>query len=91
MLEADILRAGLAGLAAGVKGEGEGLVFIPAIVAVDADCWRGIDGTGGGNTPPPEFAEEAVGVACGVDAAELAFGTEIGAGVWRSLRAEGWW
>lgn len=61
MLEADILLAGLAGLAAGVKGEGDGLGSVGGAL-LDIDCWRGIEGTGGGNAPP-ELAEDAVGVA----------------------------
>ena len=42
------------------------------------EVWRGTEGTGGGLSNP---AELAVGVACGVEAAELAFATEIGVGV----------
>lgn len=83
-----MLRAGDAGRAAGVKGEGDGFGFVSGAV-LDTDGWRGIDGTGGGNAPA-ELAEEAVGVAWGVEAAEFALGTEIGAGVCLSLFAEGW-
>lgn len=83
MLEADILLAGEAGrpdaaLTAAVKGDGDGLKK-PAAVPADAEGWRGTAGTVGG----PAGAVAAVGVACGVDAAELALAlaTEMGAGV----------
>lgn len=61
MLEVDILRAGEAGRAAGVKGDGEGFGFVGGAL-LETDCWRGIDGTGGGGAVA-ELAEEAVGVA----------------------------
>ena len=61
MLEADMLRAGDAGRAAGVKGDGDGIGFVGGAL-LEADGCRGIDGTGGGKVPA-ELADEAVGVA----------------------------
>ncbi len=85
MLDADMLRAGDAGLTGAENGEGEGL-SCGGLLEIDDLRGRGSNG-GGGAT---EFAEVAVGVACGVEAAELALLTEIGAGVCFSLLAEGW-
>jgi len=44
-----------------------------------------------GRKAPVEVAEVAVGVACGVDAEEFAFGTEMGAGVCLSPLVEAWY
>ena len=73
-----MLRAGEAGRMLGVKGEGDGFG------GSGTEGWRGTDGT-------PDSGAGAVGVACGVEAAELALATEMGAGVCFSLRDEGWW
>lgn len=74
-----MLRAGDAGRTAAEKGDGDGFggfggAGVGLVMLCDDGC-RGKDGTVG--------AVGAVGVACGVEAAELAFATEIGAGVCR--------
>lgn len=85
MLEADILRAGDAGRAALVKGEGDGWCRAGVLFC---DGCRTIAGTGGAAVG----ADVAVGVACGVEAAEFATPTEMGAGVCLDTFATGcWW
>ena len=76
MLDVDMLLAGDAGRAEAVNGDAEGLggaSMLPETEGWREACegWDGIAGTAG----------VRVGVACGVDAAELALATEIGAGV----------
>ena len=83
-LEIDILRAGEAGRAAGVKGEGEGFGLVCGGLL---DGCRGKDGTAGGGAT---VAEAAVGVAWGVVAAEFAFATDIGVGVCLAFAEGGW-
>ena len=71
-----MLRAGDAGRAAAVNGDGEGAgrgAILPLVIS-GFDGWRDIADRFDG-------ADAAVGVACGVDAAELAFATDIGVGV----------
>lgn len=71
-LEVDMLRAGDAGRAAAVNGEGEGAgggAIVPLVGGLEG--WRDM-----------AAADAAVGVACGVEAADaFAFATEIGVGV----------
>ena len=78
MLEALMLLAGDAGRAEGVKGEGLG--FAGAAVLLDKGSCRGTDGTAGASIGA-ETAFAVVGVACGVDTAELALAIEMGVGV----------
>lgn len=69
-----MLRAGEAGRTAPAKGDGDGPGGGTKPLEVGwPEGGRVDDGTGGGTT--------VVGVACGVEAAELAFAIEIGAGV----------
>lgn len=86
MLEVDMLRAGETGLGADAKGEGDGFGRVGAGVFCCDGC-RGSDGAKGAEIG----AEVAVGVACGVDAAEFAFATEIGCGACRGVLAAGGW
>jgi len=74
-LEADMLRAGEAGRAGCENGEGDGAGGgAIELLLLWFEDWRAIAGTAG----------TVVGVAWGVDAAELALATEMGAGVWRA-------
>lgn len=80
-LEADMLRAGEAGRAGFVKGDADGAgggAIEPLLLAGFEGCLE-IAGTAGA----------AVGVACGVEAAEFARATEIGVGVCRTVLT-GW-
>jgi hypothetical protein len=89
ILDADILRAGDAGRGADVKGDGDGWATgIDIGVPACEDGCRGMDGTNGAESG----ADGKVGVACGVDAAELALATDIGVGVCSVLDdTGGWW
>ena len=70
-----MLRAGEAGRAGCENGEGEGAGGgAMALLLLWFEDWRAIIAGSAGTV---------VGVACGVDVAELALATEIGAGVWR--------
>lgn len=82
-LEVDMLRAGDAGRAAAVNGDGEGAGGGAIVTLLGGfDGWRDIaEGIAG--------ADAVVGVACGVDAAEFAFATEIGVGVCREALGGG--
>ena len=87
-----MLRAGEAGRIEGVNGDGDWAGYAAgsdggALFEIEVDDGRAIDGIGG----CASVAEVAVGVACGVDAAEFAFATEIGAGVCLSLLCDGGW
>lgn len=76
-LEADMLRAGETGRAGCEKGEAEGAgggAIVPLLFDWFDGC-RAIAGTAG----------TVVGVACGVEAAELALATEMGVGVCRAM------
>jgi hypothetical protein len=93
MLEADMLLAGLAGRPpTGPENDVEGAGDAPAATGfevaetlVTLECRGKVAelGTDGG-------AAEPVGVGCGVDAAELAFVMEIGAGVFLALEGGAW-
>jgi hypothetical protein len=84
-LEADMLRAGDTGRAGWENGEGDGAgggAIVPLLLLFDwFEGCRAIAGTAG----------IVVGVACGVDAAELALATEMGVGVCRAMLGGGWW
>lgn len=74
-LEADMLRAGEAGRAGCEKGEGDGAGGgAIVLLLLWFEDWRAIVAGSAGTV---------VGVACGVEVAELALATEMGAGVWR--------
>lgn len=87
MLDADMLRAGLAGLPPTdpgtlVKGDGDAAATGGgAGVALEIGGLLLDAGRGMGGTEPCVGAAEPVGVGCGVDAAEFAFATDIGAGL----------
>lgn len=83
MLDCDMLLAGEAGRGACVKGEGEACTGGAGVALWES--WRAIDGTRVAETG----AVDAVGVCWGVEAAELALTTEIGAGVPRVLAVAG--
>jgi hypothetical protein len=86
MLEADMLRAGDAGRAAEaeVKGDGEGLGRAGVLLCEDGcRCMAG-------SSDAEIGAVAAVGVACGVEAAELALAIEIGVGVCLLAVGTGW-
>jgi hypothetical protein len=75
VLEADMLRAGEAGRAGCENGEGDGAGGgAIVLLLLWFEDWRAIIAGSAGTV---------VGVACGVDVAELALATEMGAGVWR--------
>jgi hypothetical protein len=82
-LEADMLRAGETGRAGWEKGDGDGAgggAIVPLLLFDWFESWRAIiAGTAG----------IVVGVACGVDAAELALATEMGVGVCRAMLGGG--
>lgn len=80
-----MLRAGDAGRCrSGGKGDGEGAFIGPGVPVLELCRWWCV--TVGCLSSP---AELAVGVACGVEAAEFALATEIGVGVCFVL-AGGW-
>jgi hypothetical protein len=82
-LEADMLRAGETGRAGWEKGDGDGAgggAIVPLLLFDWFESWRAIIAG---------IAGIVVGVACGVDAAELALATEMGVGVCRAMLGGG--